>query len=198
MKGKLSKLKPLHPLPDDIGEVRKHGFNADIGQGSKWITDGHSLFWRAGFNESMLVNKQTYFGKKPTPASIRKLWDDAKSRVDIRADVMGCTDCKYLDDDEDDEGKFFIQSAILRDEADRIVYVDAFKLSFMIIALAPDRLSVAKDDGEEKMIRFFRAGEQVGCLMPLRKIGGVGGNIEAGYDVDGDPLSLELVVGDGK
>lgn len=197
MKKILSKLKALHPLPNALAELTKYGFNSDIGGDSKWITDGHAIFWRAGFDVSLPANESTYLGKKPTPEGIAKLWDEAKTREDIPVHVLGGLDRVEPHSWLDGEGEEIspIQRAILRDELDRIIYADAFKLAFTLYALKPDALSVARADGPFKFIRFMREGEIVGCLMPMRRsFASLPGNIEEGYDVDGEALPLEIVL----
>lgn len=195
MKKILSKLKALHPLPNVLAELTKYGFNSDIGGDSKWITDGHAIFWRAGFDVSMLANESTYLGKKPTPEGIAKLWDEAKTREDIPVHILGSVDREFSETDfeDDEDGIAESEKSILRDTFDRIIYADAFKLAFTLYALKPDALSVARDDGPSKFIRFMRGGEIVGCLMPMRARTKAF-NSEEGYDVDGEPLSLEIVI----
>lgn len=192
----LSKLKQLHPLPDDLVEIVKHGFEGDLSSDPKYITDGHAIFLREGLDESLLVKESDYVGRKPKPEDIEKLWVDAQAREDISAAILGTVDPIFFDsyfEDEDDEIAP-IERAILRDDADRIIYIDAFKLAFLIYALSPDALSVAKEGGNEKWVRFSRGGALVGCLMPMRSTGGVGEPLEIGYDIDGEALPLEIVV----
>lgn len=197
MKKTLSKLKPLHPLPDDLDEIKEYGFKFDIGVGSKWITDGNAIFYRSDFDDNLLVNAMAYVGQKPKIERIANLWSDAETREDIPVSILGCLDRidPKLDLDEDDEETRSFQLAILRDEQDRIIYADAFKLAFMLYAHKPEELSVAEDGGEMKWISFYRGGKLVGCLMPMQKsLHVVSGNPEDGYDIDGDPLPLAIEV----
>jgi hypothetical protein len=53
-------------------------------------------------------------------------------------------------------------------------------------------LSVAREDGHVKWVRFSRGGELLGCLMPMRKM--TAADACAGYDVDGDALPLLIEV----
>jgi hypothetical protein len=195
MTGKiLSKLKPLGPLPNDLDEIKQFGFVGDLSIEPEWITDGHAIFLSAGFDRSLLVNQSDMYIKKPKPGSCAKLWADAQKREDVGANILGSMDRDYTDDMEGDgEEEEPIETAILRDELDRIIYADAFKLAFLLYALKVDELTVAKEDGWHKWIRFSRGGELVACLMPKRSTG-PGAAFEAGYDIDGPALPLEIEV----
>lgn len=189
-----SKLKPLHPLPSDLDEIRKYGFAGELSSNPEFSTDGHAMFLSAGFDKTLIVNETSYL-KKPKPGSITKIWDEAKTRDDIPANILGSMDREFSDLDLDDEDDAIapIERAILRDDLDRIIYVNAFKLAFVLYTLKPDALSVAKDDGGLKWIRFSRGGELVGCLMPMRGSTDLT-DYHAGYDVDGEPLPLAIEV----
>lgn len=186
---KLSRLKKLNPLPTDLDEIKRYGFMSDISIGSKWITDGHAIFWRAGFDESLLINKSEHGGWKPLPGGIASMWAEAQAREDVGVAILGSMDRLYGEFDFRDEWVPPSERAILRDECDRLIFVDAFKLAFMLFSLNPDAISVAKKDAPLAWLRFSLDGNLVGCLMPM--LGG--GGIE-GYDLDGEALPLEITI----
>lgn len=153
---------PPAKVVDKYGDVITPGFAGNVSASPRFITDGHVLVLRSAINPMMvgdIPEWEGYYGKKVTEASIDAVWGPATIRKNAPAEFIGCANKPDVD------------LAVIRDVAARIVLVNLYLLSFIVAHTNPDFLNVAAGDRyNELAISFYKKGELVALLMPMRYV----------------------------
>jgi hypothetical protein len=151
------KLKPT--LPKVEKEILEKGFGGNIAAGTKFVTDGHSVFLASAAPDGMLFTKSERLGLNPvTDASILAVWNPTEKREQIKAQFIGC-------------GKVFVDTvvAVVRDEKNRIASFNPWILKFVLAATQADGFAFGPTDQYcyDAMV-LLREGKMVGAIMPMR------------------------------
>ena len=195
---KLSLRRSLPAMPEPVkfdeecGEPYRWGFNGNISQSARWVTDGHILLAVDAIDPAVVIERDecSYARKYPTEETIREVWDPVLTRSDVAAGFLGV--CVQ------DEASSY-ELAFLRDTQGRVVVVDAWLLAFCVAAVHPDALTVSeapwaswRDGGRvcDTPVALRRGGQLVGLLMPMR----MSLDEFCQYDLEGELVSLAQAV----
>lgn len=164
---KLKKLR--NKLP--VNWLGRKGFGGNFSASPKFVTDGHVLLLNSAVIENTKI-EQDEVSKLVTEGDIVTTWQ-MKTRVPSRlAYFIGCGVWS-------DGGAV----AVLHDNKE-YVYVDPYKLSFALQAVAADAMEVAKHQPDKNPIILYREANPVGLLMPLRIIDGGRSSLPDRYDLE--------------
>lgn len=186
MKKQLEQLRRSLPICDSA--MDQESFRGNISQSHRFITDGHVLMLRSAIDPMKagdIADFEGYWGKKPTEESILAVWGPATVRKNSPAEFIGCASCiktplKMPTLEDNDE--ISVDLAVIRDVGRRIVIVNPYLLAFIVAHVSPDFLNIpAGDRYLDAAVSFYKKGEMVALLMPMRY---VKGDLPA-YDFDG-------------
>jgi hypothetical protein len=177
------KLKPR--LPKDEAEIIDKGFQGNLTESKRFITDGHSLLLAERVVKGWTLKKFEGFQSKPvTDASINVLWEPTAKRSGKKASFIGCGRVGFDSDDEP------IVVAVVRSENGETVGVNPWILKFAASIVGADGLSVSSGPKWAiDPINLLRGEEVVGMIMPMRYYGSDLGD----YDLDGPAAPLSEV-----
>lgn len=159
MEGQMPKKKLKPTLPKEEKEILEKGFDGNITDSKKFVTDGHSMFLAAAVPKGIKFDKnEVFYGKPVTEASIQTVWDEAEKRERVPAEFIGCGK-----PDED------TVVAVLRDERNRITTCNPYILKFNLAFLKADALAFGPGPKfYQEMMVLLREGKIVGAVMPMR------------------------------
>lgn len=151
--------KQLAPrLPSDEKEVFEKGFEGNIADGKKFVTDGHSMFLAAAAPAGMIFKSGDNPRNPVKDASVQNVFDEAEKREQVVAHFIGCG--KPRED---------LVVAVIRDERGRYATFNPYILKFALIGSQADGLAFAAGAKYDKdMMTLLRDGKVVGAIMPMR------------------------------
>jgi hypothetical protein len=171
----MNKLKPF--LPSNKEEVVEFGFQGNIAEPGKYITDGRSMILISSVPDGMEFDApEEPYGKPVPEQKIQDVWDKIENRASVSADFIGCATLDSLK-----------VVAVVRDKKGRIVIFDPYILKFALMNCQADGLSLA--DAHNKGIEAMAllcAGEMVGSIMAMR----YDRSDVKDYDLDGPAVEL--------
>lgn len=173
----MKKLKAA--LPKDEKEILEKGFQGNITDSKKFVTDEHSMFLAAIAPKGMLFTRTDDSTIKAVPErSIQKVWDKYEKRQSIPAEFIGC-------------GKPFFDTervvAVLR-AGERVVILDPWIFKFALSVTGGDSLTIdASEKYWQEAVVLMRDGKMVGAVMPMR----YGKKEFEDYDLTGPAVKLQ-------
>lgn len=178
MKKQLEQLRRSLPIYDSA--MDQESFRGNISQSCRFITDGHVLMLRSAIDPMKagdIADFEGYWGKKPIEESILAVWGPATIRKNAPAEFIGCAN------------KADVDLAVIRDVAGRIVIVNPHLMAFIVALTSPDFLNIpAGDRYLDAAVSFYKKGEMVALLMPMRYVKGD----LPDYDFDGPAMPLHF------
>jgi hypothetical protein len=156
----MAKKKLTPRLPSDEKEVFEKGFEGNIADGKKFVTDGHSMFLAAAAPAGMIFPKPDEEAeRKPVKdASVQNVFDKAEKRKQVVAHFIGCG--KFRED---------LVVAVIRGERGRYAAFNPYILKFALIGSQADGLAFTAGAKYDKdMMALLRDGKVVGAIMPVR------------------------------
>ena len=161
----MAKKKILTPrLPSKAGELLVKGFGENRSVSHKFVTDEHSLILAKMVKDKKLLKDAIDGSPIPTTteAAIDVVWDKVAKRDNIDVLFIGCGQAIGGCGDK-------IIVALLRDANERILFVDPYKLAFLIRVTEADTMAVDKSAMYERdPLAISRGDKMVAVLMPMR------------------------------
>ena len=158
----MAKKKALAPrLPHSFEDLCEKGFLENVSKSKRFVTDGHSLLLRKMVTDKKLVKKVDRKDGHVEEAAIASLWNAVAERQHAMAHFIGCGRVK--------EGGDSRVVACLKGGGNRFVFVDSYKLAFVVRATNADTLVISEErDWASAPVAICRRDTICGMLMPMR------------------------------
>lgn len=155
----MAKKKALVPrLSHGFEDLCEKGFLQNISKSKRFVTDGHSLLLREMVIDKKLVKAVDSSHGHVEEGRIASLWNTVAKRQHATVHFIGCGQVK---------GGSKVALACLTD-GKRIVFVDPYKLAFLVWATKADALAIANGkDWASAPVVICRKDMMCGMLMPV-------------------------------
>lgn len=171
-----NKKKLRNKLP--INWMGHMGFRGNYSGSPKYITDGHCLLLNSAVLEDIHITQDKFTPLQP-PSSIEELWLKKIRQPSRKAFFCGCGTWK--------DGE---PVAVLFD-LKALIYVDPYKLSFCLQAVAADSMEVSKVEPAQSPVIFYREANPVGLLCPMTVLGPGEASLPERYDLE-NPMIVPI------
>jgi hypothetical protein len=154
------------------------GFRGNFSGSPKFITDGHVLLLNSAVLEDVHIS-QDKDSALVVERSIQEVWHKETRSPSRPAYFIGCG--AWLNGDP----------VALLSDTKTFIYVDPYKLSFCIQAVAADSMEVMKNDPENRPVILYREKNPVAIIMPMRVLEPT---LEQRYELVHDPVPISFAL----